>query len=594
MDQNSDRLLSVAGAIADGAAVSWDDEQRQVSDDEFGSTLRGLHEIAVLLAAQRVIQREYDTTTRNETAPRAQVTPPTHWRHLLLLDKIGEGSFGAVYRAYDSQLALDVALKLISSSPTARAKDPDRVMREARLLAKVRHANVVTVFGADQTDEYVGVWMEFIKGRTLGELLKTQGTFGAHEAALIGRDLCRAVAAVHQAGILHGDIKAHNVMRQEGGRTVLMDFGGGRPVMDDQSAGGVRNIVGTPMYLAPEVIDGHPPSTSSDIYSLGVLLYHLVTGSYPIVGNSLPQIIEAHKRGERRRLRDARPDLPDDFVRVVEQAIAVDPTQRFATAGAFEEALARITSSPAPTPRPTGKRPLMQWVMVAAVLIVTAAAGVWLTYTGRQPLLTAGVTPAAPASTTSTVTGRGVTAEYQVDAAFFRAKPKGNERLAPGDRVTPGDELFLKFQASVPLHLYVVNEDEEGASFLLFPLPGQYPTNPIEPSQQVTLPETARWVVNKAGGQEHFLVFASPDRLESFEQVFASLPSPKENTPVETARLEPGTIDRLRSVGGLTPETPKPGVGKGLSRLFTTPLTNAQETAHGLWVRQITLDNPTR
>lgn len=596
MDQNSDRLLSVAGAIADGTAVSWEDEQRHVGDEDFGSTLRGLQEIAAILAAQRVIQREYDITTKNETAARAQIAPPTHWRHLVVLDKIGEGSFGAVYRAYDNLLALDVALKLISPSPTARAKNPDRVLREARLLAKVRHSNVVTVFGADQTDEYVGVWMEFIKGRTLGELLKTQGTFGAYEAALIGRDLCRAVAAVHQAGILHGDIKAHNVMRQEGGRTVLMDFGAGRPLMDDQSAGGVRNIVGTPMYLAPEVLDGHPPSTSSDIYSLGVLLYHLVTGSYPIAGNSLPQIIEAHKRGERRRLRDTRPDLPDDFVRVVEQGMAVDPAQRFGTAGAFEDALARITSSPAPAPRPPDKKPLVnapRWVMMALALIVMAAAtGVWLTHPTSQPL-SAGVTPSALPSTTSTVTGFPVAGEYQIDAAFFRARPTGNERLTPGDRVIPGDELFLKFQASVPVYLYVVNEDEEGASFLLFPLPGQRPTNPIEPSQ-VTLPATARWVVDKVGGQEHFLVFASPDRLESFEQVFASLPSPKENTPVQTARLEPGTIDRLRSVGGLTPEPPKPGVGKGLARLFTTPLTNAPETAHGLWVRQITLDNPTR
>ena len=236
----------------------------------------------------------------------------------------------------------------------------------------------------------------------------------------------------------------------------------------------------------------------------------------------------------------------------------------------------------------------MQWVMVAAVLIITAAAGLWLTSTGRQPLLTAGVPSGAPASTTLTVTVPPVAGEYQIDAGFFRAKPNGNEKLAPGDRVTPGDELFLKFQASVPINLYVVNEDEKGESFLLFPLPGQHPTNPIEPSQQVTLPAATRWVVDKVGGREHFLVFASPDRLDSFEQVFASLPAPRENAPVQTARLEPGTIDRLRSVGGLTPETPKPGVGKGLSRLFTTPLTNAQETAHGLWVRQITLDNPTR
>ena len=104
------------------------------------------------------------------------------------------------------------------------------------------------------------------------------------------------------------------------------------------------------MYLAPEVLDGQPPRTSSDIYSLGVLLYHLVTGSYPVSRESLTEIVEAHKRGERRHLRDVRPDLPDDFVRIVEQATAVDPAARFASAGAFEEALVRMTSPTPPAP----------------------------------------------------------------------------------------------------------------------------------------------------------------------------------------------------------------------------------------------------
>jgi serine/threonine-protein kinase len=104
--------------------------------------------------------------------------------------------------------------KLLSPVRARRPRSiPTALLNEGRLLARVRHPNVVTVYGADQTEDHVGLWMEFIKGRTLGALLKMQGTFGAHEAALIGRDLCRAVAAVHQAGVLHGDIKAHNVMR---------------------------------------------------------------------------------------------------------------------------------------------------------------------------------------------------------------------------------------------------------------------------------------------------------------------------------------------------------------------------------------------
>src|SRR6476646_6840955 len=280
MDQEPDSLLSIAGAVAEEAVVSWDDELR-LADDASAATLRGLQEIAKILAAQRVIQREFDSTTKRGT-PGSDAVPPARWRHLLILDKIGEGSFGAVYRAYDSQLALDVARKRTPTTGTARTKSPERVLSEAQLLARVRDPNVVTVYGVDRTDDYVGVWMEFIKGRTLGELLKTHGPFTAPETALIGRDLCRAVEAVHQAGVRHGDIKAHNVMRQENGRTVLMDFGAGRRLVDDRSTEAMRSLAGTPLYLAPEVLDGRPPTIASDIYSLGILLYHLVTGSYPV------------------------------------------------------------------------------------------------------------------------------------------------------------------------------------------------------------------------------------------------------------------------------------------------------------------------
>ena len=598
MKQESESLLSVAGAVAEGDPVSWDDEARRANDEESAAILRGLKDLEEIVAAQRLIGRVYDTTTaKRDTAAGADVTEPSRWRHLLVLDKIGRGSFGTVYRAYDSRLAVDVALKLMSHSHTVPSRNPDRVLQEARLLARVRHPNVVTVYGADQTEDRVGVWMEFIKGRTLEELLRTQGTFGAHEAALIGRDVCRAVAAVHQAGVLHGDIKAKNVMRQEGGRTVLMDFGAGRAMLDDKPLRAPGNIFGTPMYLAPELFDGQHQTTSSDIYALGVLLYHLVTASYPVIGESFADIADAWKKGERRHLRDVRPDLPDDFVRLVEKATAADPARRFASAGALEDALVRTTSPIAPGPGEVHHRPrlsfspIQRWVMLLVTLCALVGGGataVWLARGGNPGRASA--TPSAPSSVASSP----ASAPYEIDAAFYRFGGNGEERLAPGSSVRPGDELFLKFQASVPINLYVVNEDEKGESFLLFPLPGERQTNPLQASQEVTLPGNTRWRVTSAGEREHFLVFASPDRLESFEQAFARLPSPQENVPVVAAHLPATTIEGLRSVGGLTPDVSRRNPGTGLSRLFTTPLTNARESVRGLWVRQITLDNPAR
>src|SRR5262249_9742683 len=160
--------------------------------------------------------------------------------------------------------------------------------------------------------------------------------FGSREAAVIAVDLCRAVAAVHRADLVHGDIKAHNVMREEGGRIVLMDFGAGHDLRSGPA--GRHLVAATPAYVAPEVIAGQPPTRAWDIYALGVLLFHLVTREYPVYAPSSTGLIRMLKRGERRLLRDARPDLPQEFVEIVERAVSHDPAERFASCGALEAA----------------------------------------------------------------------------------------------------------------------------------------------------------------------------------------------------------------------------------------------------------------
>jgi Tfp pilus assembly protein PilF/TolB-like protein len=263
------------------------------------------------------------------------------WGHLTLRERVGSGVFGEVYRAYDDKLDRDVALKLLRTGTRSADRLAAKVLHEGRLLARVRHPNVVSVHGVEAHGDRVGLWMEFIRGCTLEQLLERQGLFGAREATLIGQDLCRALAAVHASGLVHRDVKAQNVMREEGGRVVLMDFGTGIPARDDDAnSSTAAPTAGTPLYLAPEVLDGREATASSDIYSLGVMLFHLVTGSYPVSARSLVELIEAH-RGGRKRLHDARPDLPDAFVQVVERALAIDPVQRYQSAGAMQEALTR-------------------------------------------------------------------------------------------------------------------------------------------------------------------------------------------------------------------------------------------------------------
>src|SRR5262249_23878685 len=121
---------------------------------------------------------------------------------------------GEVYRAWDARLDREVALKLLPATTTS-SDVRAAIVNEGRLLARVRHANVVTIYGADRVDDRIGLWMEFVRGHTLEELLQSGYVFGAPEAIDIGVQLCRAASAVHDAGLLHRDIKAHNVMRAE-------------------------------------------------------------------------------------------------------------------------------------------------------------------------------------------------------------------------------------------------------------------------------------------------------------------------------------------------------------------------------------------
>jgi len=182
-----------------------------------------------------------------------------------------------VYRAWDTRLDREVALKLLPAEVDDAAGRTSAIIDEGRLLARVHHPNVVTLYGAEQIADHVGLWMELIEGKTLGELLDGGKAFTPSEVRHIGVELCHAMTAVHGAGLLHRDIKAHNVMLADAGRVVLMDFGTGRE-LDHPSAG---PVAGTPLYLAPEIFSGVSDSVRSDIYSAGVLLYRLLTGTYP-------------------------------------------------------------------------------------------------------------------------------------------------------------------------------------------------------------------------------------------------------------------------------------------------------------------------
>jgi pimeloyl-ACP methyl ester carboxylesterase len=258
------------------------------------------------------------------------------WGDFVLLEELGRGGFGVVHRAWDSGLKRDVALKLIDALRLGGTAG-DRILYEGQLLARVNHDHVVRVFSAKRIGNEVGLAMELIKGRTLWSLIAEQGPLNAPEAALVGISLCDALAAVHHIGLIHRDVKPSNVMRENGGRIVLMDFGAG--VERATGAGGIQEIVGTPAYTAPEVLFGAEATPASDIYSLGVLLFYLVTARHPVQGRGFDQIRDAHLRGVQLSLDECRLDLPARFVNIIERALSRDPTGRYRTPQQFKHEL---------------------------------------------------------------------------------------------------------------------------------------------------------------------------------------------------------------------------------------------------------------
>jgi eukaryotic-like serine/threonine-protein kinase len=296
--------------------------------------------------------------------------PLGSWGPFRLLQRVGQGAFGEVYRAWDPTLEREVALKLLLPDVANDDAAYRAVLKEARAMARVKHPNVVSVHGVDRHEGRVGFWSDFVAGKTLSALLRVQGRFSAREAAHVGIELCRALSAVHAAGLLHRDIKAGNAMREEGGRILLMDFG---------LTGEGRSLAGTPPYMAPELLAGAPASVASDIYALGVLLFHLMTAKYPVEGATLKDYQQAHQSGSRRNLMDERPDLPEQLVRVIETATDANPSKRYASTGHMLSALSDAlgmgsTSREVPTLTPLRKTGWFRSWMLAPLVIAAGLA----------------------------------------------------------------------------------------------------------------------------------------------------------------------------------------------------------------------------
>jgi len=564
MSNKSQVKERLAEAISDGAEIDWDLEL--ASSSELEETLRSLRAIDSIA---RLFRESTPLTSGQAERPTSSIS---RWGPLELREKIGEGAFGEVYRAWDPTLQREVALKLLHAERSASATDTARFIDEARKLARVRHPNVLVVYGADQHEGRAGLWTELLEGKTLEACLADDGPFAAHEASAIGLNLCHALAAVHEAGLIHRDLKPPNVIRERGGRIVLLDFSVAAFRIGPEAAAARFSPSGTPLCMAPELFRGQEASKASDVYSLGVLLYRLVTGEFPVKANSIEELIEQHNQGKSVPLLDARSDLPVAFVQVVETALRPTPKERYSSAGEMERALAAslsrpIDSEPSP-PRPRWwQRPLL-WAVAASIAL--SAVGI-------------------------VVVWNLLLSPFEVDASLHRLREGREVRILAGSRIALDDLLYLEIEGSKPMHVYVLNEDEDGEVFVLFPLPASSKQNPLSSDVRHRLPGKIAgiekyWEVTSVGGEESFLVFASKRPLEKLEQRIADLPR---TGSADAVRVGEKTIDLLRGIGGLSEAPPRDGSARHerLSEMFAG---SAGSTAgkSGVWAWKIRLSNP--
>jgi serine/threonine protein kinase/tetratricopeptide (TPR) repeat protein len=361
VSDNREVVGEIADAILDGNQIDWAAAESTAGADD-RAVLAELRHIAAIAGVHRAQDGSDPEVVPSEA--------PATWGHLKVGACIGRGAFGRVYRAWDTRLDREVALKLI---PDRSTNSTTSIIEEGRLLARVRHPNVVTIYGAERLDGYVGLWMELLEGNTLQMLVSGGRTFDAEEVIRLGIEVCRAVAAVHHAGLLHRDITAQNVMIAADGGVVLMDFGTGRETADPAR----RTLAGTPLYLAPEVfLDRQPADIKSEVYSIGVLLYFLLTGTHPVTAETIDGLREAHRAGAMTKLRHLRPDVPRRLADVIERAIDRDPERRYESAEALGAALARGTM----------RRAVLSigWP-VAALVAVALVAGAVLSWTYFRP-----------------------------------------------------------------------------------------------------------------------------------------------------------------------------------------------------------------
>ena len=274
-------------------------------------------------------QKEDIAVTETIEAPKEELTTgSTFAKKYQIIEELGRGGMGRVYKALDTEVNEKVALKLIKPEIAADKKTIERFRNELRLARKIRHKNVCQMYDLSKEEGAHYITMEYVTGDDLKGMIRRMGQFSAGQAITIAKQICGGLEEAHKLGVIHRDLKPQNIMIDQDGNARIMDFGIARSI-EGKSITGAGMMIGTPDYMSPEQVDGKETDQRSDIYSLGVILYEMVTGQTPFEGDTPFTIGVKHKSETPKGPKELNAQIPDDLSRVILKCLEKDREKRY-------------------------------------------------------------------------------------------------------------------------------------------------------------------------------------------------------------------------------------------------------------------------
>jgi serine/threonine-protein kinase len=318
---------------------------------------------------------------------------------------LGHGGMATVELAHDLELDRPVAIKRLAEHLASIGEFEQRFLREARLAARLSHPNIVAVYDVGEEDGLPFIVMEYVEGETLADVLRRRGRLEPNEAVSVALEACAGLETAHEAGLVHHDVKPQNLLVTPGGTVKIADFGIARS-LDGTQLTQAGTVLGTAAYLAPEQAAGEPATAVADVYSLGAVLYELLTGRPPYVADSLAELAARQREGAIAPVRELAPEVPAATEDAVMHALARDPEYRPRSADALAEelrlgptavnAVERSVRTPGPVTHGP-RRALLAALALGAALVVVFVAALAIRGGSKQPSVTAPPSTGTPA-----------------------------------------------------------------------------------------------------------------------------------------------------------------------------------------------------